>query len=63
MLTAPPSKSYTIRALFAAASASGVSHIFNPLISDDTEAAAEVLSQLGARSYGNPETGLCLAVT
>jgi 3-phosphoshikimate 1-carboxyvinyltransferase len=45
---APPSKSYTIRALFAAALASGTSRIINPLISDDTEAAAEVLEQLGA---------------
>ncbi len=47
-VAAPPSKSYTIRALFAAALAEGVSHITNPLISDDTEAAAEVLTQLGA---------------
>ena len=54
VLTAPPSKSYTIRALFAAALANGVSHISNPLISDDTEAAAEVLSQLGARIKRQP---------
>ncbi len=48
IVTAPPSKSYTIRALFAAALVDGESRINNPLISDDTEAAAEVLSQLGA---------------
>lgn len=54
MLTAPPSKSYTIRALFAAALADGISHVLNPLISDDTEAAADVLSQLGARIIRQP---------
>ena len=48
-VAAPPSKSYTIRALFAAALAEGHSHIANPLAADDTEAAAEVLSQLGAQ--------------
>jgi 3-phosphoshikimate 1-carboxyvinyltransferase len=48
-IAAPPSKSYTIRALFAAALANGESRINNPLVSDDTEAAAEVISQLGAR--------------
>jgi len=46
---APPSKSYTIRALFAAALAEGESCIHDPLISDDTEAAAGVLSQLGTK--------------
>jgi 3-phosphoshikimate 1-carboxyvinyltransferase len=48
-IAAPPSKSYTIRSLFAAALADGQSRIRNPLIADDTEAAAEVLWQLGAR--------------
>lgn len=47
-VAAPPSKSYTIRALFAAALAGGRSRIANPLVADDTEAAAEALSQLGA---------------
>ena len=45
--TAPPSKSYTIRGLMCASLAKGESHIINPLVSDDTEAAAEVLSQVG----------------
>jgi len=45
--TAPPSKSYTIRGLMCSALAKGESRIINPLISDDTEAAAEVLSQVG----------------
>ncbi|APV43543.1 3-phosphoshikimate 1-carboxyvinyltransferase [Dehalogenimonas formicexedens] len=48
-VAAPPSKSFTIRALFAAALAEGQSRVVNPLISGDTEAAAEILTQLGAR--------------
>lgn len=46
-VTAPPSKSYTIRGLMCAALAKGESRIINPLVSDDTEAATEVLSQVG----------------
>ena len=46
-VTAPPSKSYTIRGLMCAALARGESQIINPLISDDTEAAAEVLGRVG----------------
>ena len=44
----PASKSYTIRALFCAALASGESEIINPLVCDDTWAAREVLSSIGA---------------
>ncbi|MDD5339042.1 MAG: 3-phosphoshikimate 1-carboxyvinyltransferase [Dehalococcoidales bacterium] len=47
-VSAPPSKSLTIRALVCAALAGGESEIANPLISDDTNAAASVLTQLGA---------------
>ncbi|MGI2336319.1 MAG: 3-phosphoshikimate 1-carboxyvinyltransferase [Dehalogenimonas sp.] len=47
-ITAPPSKSYTIRSLFVAATAAGTSRIINPLVSEDTKAAAEVLERLGA---------------
>ncbi|KTB47496.1 3-phosphoshikimate 1-carboxyvinyltransferase [Dehalogenimonas alkenigignens] len=47
-VAAPPSKSYTIRALFAAALAEGRSVIRNPLAADDSEAAADVLTRLGA---------------
>jgi 3-phosphoshikimate 1-carboxyvinyltransferase len=47
-ITAPPSKSLTIRALMFAALSDGVSEIINPLISDDTNAAAVVLEQVGA---------------
>ena len=48
-VTAPSSKSYTIRALMCAALAQGESEIVNPLDSDDTRAAMEVLSQIGVR--------------
>ena len=44
---APSSKSYTIRGLMCAALAKGESEIINPLISDDTEAAENVLRQIG----------------
>lgn len=43
----PPSKSLTIRALMCAALSRGTSRIENPLISEDTEAAAGVLRKLG----------------
>lgn len=46
-VVAPPSKSYTIRGLMCAALAKGESQIINPLTSDDTEAAGEVLGQVG----------------
>ena len=44
---APSSKSYTIRGLMCAALARGESQIIYPLTSDDTEAALDVLSQIG----------------
>ena len=43
----PTSKSYTIRALMCTALAEGESLIINPLTADDTDAASEVLSQIG----------------
>ncbi|MFC1980997.1 3-phosphoshikimate 1-carboxyvinyltransferase [Chloroflexota bacterium] len=43
----PSSKSYTIRALMCAALARGESEIVNPLSSDDTEVAVDVLSRIG----------------
>jgi 3-phosphoshikimate 1-carboxyvinyltransferase len=46
-VAAPPSKSYTIRGLMCAALARGKSQIINPLTSDDTKAAGEVLRQVG----------------
>lgn len=50
---APPSKSYTIRGLMCAALAKGESRILNPLVSDDTEAASEVLSRVGVNMQKN----------
>ena len=47
-VTAPASKSYTIRSLFCAALSAGTSRIRNPLVADDTEAAVSVLEGLGA---------------
>ncbi len=44
---APSSKSYTLRGLMCAALAKGESEIIHPLSSDDTEAALNVLSQIG----------------
>ena len=46
-VVAPSSKSYTIRGLICAALAKGKSEIINPLSSDDTQAALNVLSQIG----------------
>lgn len=48
-VTAPPSKSYTLRGVICAALAKGESEIVNPLGSDDTEAALDVLSKVGIR--------------
>lgn len=44
---APPSKSYTHRALFCAALADGISVIENPLVSDDIRVTCSALEQLG----------------
>jgi 3-phosphoshikimate 1-carboxyvinyltransferase len=46
-VTAPPSKSYTIRGLMCAALARGESRIVHPLPADDTEAAVGVLDNIG----------------
>ncbi|MFH1382537.1 MAG: 3-phosphoshikimate 1-carboxyvinyltransferase [Chloroflexota bacterium] len=46
-VVAPSSKSYTIRGLVCAALAHGQSEIINPLSSDDTEAALDVLDKIG----------------
>ena len=54
-VSAPSSKSYTIRGLMCAALARGESEIAHPLSSEDTEAAATVLSRVGVRV--RPEAG------
>jgi 3-phosphoshikimate 1-carboxyvinyltransferase len=48
-VAAPPSKSYTLRGLICAALARGESEIINPLGSDDTEAALDVLNKIGIK--------------
>lgn len=50
-VTAPSSKSYTIRGLMCAALAKGRSEIIHPLSSDDTEAAGKVLGQIGVNIH------------
>lgn len=53
-LKAPPSKSYTHRALFVAALANGKSKIIDPLISDDTNYTINCLKQLGVKITEEP---------
>ncbi|MFH0861045.1 MAG: 3-phosphoshikimate 1-carboxyvinyltransferase [Candidatus Altiarchaeota archaeon] len=48
IVKAPPSKSYTIRAVIAASLASGSSTIRDPLYSDDTRACIEACRLIGA---------------
>ncbi|OKY78515.1 MAG: 5-enolpyruvylshikimate-3-phosphate synthase [Candidatus Methanohalarchaeum thermophilum] len=49
VVDAPPSKSYSHRAVFVAAMSGGRSKIFNPLISRDIEATINGLRELGAK--------------
>jgi len=46
---APPSKSYTHRAVIASSLADGTSNTINPLISDDTLATVDACRKLGAK--------------
>ncbi|MFZ7138733.1 MAG: 3-phosphoshikimate 1-carboxyvinyltransferase [archaeon] len=48
VVCAPPSKAYTHRMVIAASLSEGTSKIFNPLISDDTQATLEAVKALGA---------------
>jgi chorismate synthase len=48
VVSAPPSKSYTHRAIICASLAGGKSTIHNPLLSEDTEATIEACKELGA---------------
>jgi 3-phosphoshikimate 1-carboxyvinyltransferase len=54
IISAPASKSYTIRGLMCAALARGLSEIHNPLLADDTEAAVRVLRQIGVEIDTSP---------
>jgi len=49
--SAPPSKSYTHRAMIIAALANGMSFLHNPLIADDTLLTRKALESLGVRIY------------
>jgi len=55
-VTAPPSKSYTIRGLMCGALAQGKSQLLNPLGSDDTTASINLLRKLGIRIRQNKNT-------
>jgi 3-phosphoshikimate 1-carboxyvinyltransferase len=52
--TAPPSKSFTHRAMVMAACANGMSILVNPLIAEDTELTAQALEALGTRVHREP---------
>jgi 3-phosphoshikimate 1-carboxyvinyltransferase len=53
-MTAPPSKSYTHRALIAGALASGTTEIKNPLDAEDTRLTAAALTALGVNVEESP---------
>lgn len=57
-VSAPSSKSYTIRGLMCAALARGESQLSNPLVSDDTEAAIDVLGKVGVTINRNDNSWL-----
>lgn len=54
-MTAPPSKSYTHRAVIAAALSKGVSHLSSPLYCDDTIATLRGCCSLGAKAQRHVE--------
>jgi 3-phosphoshikimate 1-carboxyvinyltransferase len=53
-MTAPPSKSYTHRALIAGALAQGETTVLGPLLADDTRLTAEALMLLGVKVKKHP---------
>lgn len=55
-LQAPPSKSYTHRALFCSALAQGESRVHSPLLCDDTRATSDALSKIGVTTEWNDGT-------
>ena len=59
-LQAPPSKSYTHRAMFCAALARAESKLRSPLVCDDTLATSEALSELGVTTEWNGETSCAI---
>jgi len=55
-LQAPPSKSYTHRALFCSALAQGESKLHSPLLCEDTFATSHALSKIGVTTRWNDTT-------
>jgi 3-phosphoshikimate 1-carboxyvinyltransferase len=52
---APPSKSYTHRALIAGALADGTTNVLGPLVADDTRLTAAALAALGVEVKDSPD--------
>jgi 3-phosphoshikimate 1-carboxyvinyltransferase len=59
-VTAPPSKSYSVRALLLGALAEGSTEITNCLDADDTRYALEALRTIGFRIDGNFKSGVTI---
>jgi 3-phosphoshikimate 1-carboxyvinyltransferase len=59
-VTAPPSKSYSVRALLLAAMAEGTTTITNCLDADDTRYALEALRTIGFQIDGTFKTGVTI---
>jgi 3-phosphoshikimate 1-carboxyvinyltransferase len=59
-VTAPPSKSYSVRALLLAAMSEGTTTITNCLDADDTRYALEALRTIGFRIDGTFKTGVAI---
>src|SRR5437764_5462628 len=59
-VTAPPSKSYSVRALLLAAMSSGSTTITNCLDADDTRYALEALRTIGFQVSGTFKGGLTI---
>src|SRR5205823_2021509 len=59
-VTAPPSKSYSVRALLLAAMSAGVTTVANCLDADDTRYALEALRTIGFGVAGNFKGGVTI---
>ena len=59
-VTAPPSKSYSVRALLLAAMSSGTTRVTNCLDADDTRYALEALRTIGYAVEGKIATGVTI---
>jgi 3-phosphoshikimate 1-carboxyvinyltransferase len=59
-VTAPPSKSFSARALVMAAIAEGPTTVYNPLDSDDTRYMLEALKKIGFETGGSFKEGLVI---